>query len=58
MTGDLFTKMLTALDAKSEVKCAMIVDNAGSHTIEATQEKLLNTPCPTSSQHDGIDAAK
>jgi hypothetical protein len=43
MTGDLFTKMMTAFDEKSAVKRAMIVDNAGSHTIEVTQEKLLNT---------------
>jgi hypothetical protein len=43
MTGDLFSKILVEFDERSSEKRAMIVDNAGSHTIPTAAEKLVST---------------
>jgi hypothetical protein len=43
MTGELFTQTLVEFDARSNEKRAMIVNNAGSHTIPTAAEKLAST---------------
>lgn len=43
MTGDLFSEILVEFDEHTSARRAMIVDNAGSHTIPAATEKLVSS---------------
>ncbi len=43
MTGKLFSSILVDFDKRSTKNCAMLVENAGSHTIPTAQAKLNAT---------------